>query len=44
MDPSILDKLINNGQIWTKFKLIKSLKQSNMHLYNAQGKINCVEM
>jgi DNA topoisomerase-2 len=39
MNPTILDKLISNGQIWTKFRLIKSLKQSNMHLYDAQGKI-----
>lgn len=40
INPELLDKLINNGQIWNKFKLIKSLKQSNMHLYNTEGKID----
>ena len=39
MDQDVLSKLENNNQIYTKFKLIKSLKLSNMHLYSADGQI-----
>jgi len=38
-DPDVLDKLESTGQIWSKLKLCKPLKMSNMHLYNANGKI-----
>jgi DNA topoisomerase-2 len=39
LNPDLLDKLEKNGQIWSKFKLSKSYKQHNMHLYNADGLI-----
>ena len=39
MDSDILDKIIQNGDIWKKLKLSKSISISNMHLYNVDGQI-----
>ena len=40
MDEDVIDKLVANGQIWSKLKLSTPLKLSNMHLYDNEGKIS----
>lgn len=37
MNEELIDKYINNNSLEQKLKLTKSIKQSNMHIYNHQG-------